>query len=93
MPYIKADERLQYDELVDELAARVSEFSDFTASSNAGQLNYIITTLLLKTYNGTLPNYTDYNEIIGILECAKMEMYRRQTAPYEDDKIEENGDV
>jgi len=33
------------------------------------------------------------NAIIGALECAKLELYRRVAAPYEDDKIAENGDV
>jgi len=30
---------------------------------------------------------------VGVLECAKMELYRRVAAPYEDKKKEENGDV
>jgi hypothetical protein len=31
--------------------------------------------------------------VIGALENCKMELYRRKIAPYEDIKIEENGDV
>jgi len=31
--------------------------------------------------------------VTGVLECAKLELYRRIAAPYEDTKIEENGDV
>jgi hypothetical protein len=38
-------------------------------------------------------NYKHINEIIGVLECAKQEFYRRVAAPYEDTKIQENGDV
>ena len=38
-------------------------------------------------------NYTNINEVIGVLECAKLELYRRVAAPYEDEKIEQNGDV
>ena len=30
---------------------------------------------------------------MGALECAKLELYRRVAAPYEDVKIMENGDV
>jgi hypothetical protein len=30
---------------------------------------------------------------MGVLESAKLELYRRKIAPYEDDKIAENGDV
>ena len=38
-------------------------------------------------------SFQDLNELIGALECAKQELYRRVVAPYEEDKIEENGDV
>jgi len=38
-------------------------------------------------------SYSNVNEIIGALECIKLELYRRVAAPYEDLKIEENGDV
>jgi hypothetical protein len=31
--------------------------------------------------------------MIGVLECAKLELYRRVAAPYEDAKCEDNGDV
>jgi hypothetical protein len=31
--------------------------------------------------------------LIGMLECAKLELYRRSVANYEDEKILENGDV
>jgi hypothetical protein len=33
------------------------------------------------------------DEVVGVLECAKLEIYRRIAAPYEDKKIVENGDV
>ena len=32
-------------------------------------------------------------KVIGALECAKLELYRRIAAPYEDTKIQENGEV
>ena len=37
--------------------------------------------------------YTDYNEIIGFLECCKLEYYRKKAGPYEDVKEQENGPV
>jgi hypothetical protein len=37
--------------------------------------------------------YANLNEMIGALECCKLELYRILTAPYEDVKIEENGGV
>ena len=38
-------------------------------------------------------SYSRINELIGVLECAKIELYRRIAAPYEDDKSRINGDV
>ena len=57
-----------------------------------GTLNYIITRLV-HWYLGDKPNYERYNAAIGVLECAKQELYRRKVSPYEDEKINENGDV
>ena len=66
-----------------------------TISTNSplpGTLNYIITRLV-HWYLGDKPNYERYNAAIGVLECAKLELYRRKVSPYEDEKIKENGDV
>ena len=57
-----------------------------------GELNYVITTIISK-WLGPTPNYVEINAAIGVLECAKLELYRRVAAPYEDGKIAENGDV
>ncbi len=61
--------------------------------ADAGELNYSITKIVddYLSINGV--NYSNINEVIGVLECAKLEIYRRIAAPYEDSKIEENGDV
>lgn len=65
---------------------------------NPGHLNYLITQLCLAYINGTKASgyaarYQDYNDVVGALEGAKLEFYRRAVSPYEDAKIEENGDV
>lgn len=59
---------------------------------SAGELNYSLTQICLN-YLGDSPRYQRYNEIVGALECCKLEFYRRAVAPYEDKKIKENGDV
>lgn len=58
-----------------------------------GDLNYQITCLLLDylKFNGTA--YKDYNLIMGAIEGAKLEFYRRHIVPYENQKIVDNGDV
>jgi hypothetical protein len=59
---------------------------------NSGELNYAITRIVLN-FLGEQPRYADFNNAVGALECAKLELYRRMVAPYEDIKIAENGDV
>jgi hypothetical protein len=88
MPYIKQKDRDLYFQKIEELACIIP--SDPT--SRSGHLNYIVSMLLKKTFGDQI-RYYEHNEIIGVLECIKMEFYRRQTAPYEDEKIKEEGDL
>jgi len=60
--------------------------------SNAGELNFLITTFIRDYYNKK-PCYQSINDIVGALEGAKLEFYRRIAAPYENNKMFENGDV
>lgn len=80
MPYITqaAREFLEYEGAIPE---------------NAGELNYLITTIIHDYWRANGQNYQAFNDIIGALEGAKLELYRRKVAPYEDLKIQENGDV
>lgn len=59
----------------------------------AGELNYAISCLLLNYIKIQGLSYTTINDIVGALEGAKLEFYRRVASPYEDEKIKENGDV
>ena len=61
---------------------------------DAGELNFAITVLVDNYLNdkGGI-RYAHLNEVIGAMDCAKLELYRRVVAPYEDQKIQENGDV
>jgi hypothetical protein len=59
-----------------------------------GDLNFLITKLCQSFLEkNTFINYQSYNDVIGALECCKLEFYRRAVAPYEEKKIAENGDV
>jgi len=60
---------------------------------NAGELNFLITNLITKYIFMKGEKYQHYNDVIGALEGAKLELYRRKIAPYEDIKMKENGDV
>lgn len=93
MPYIKQYKREVLDLAIDEVVNALRELeSDDPANSFAGNLNYLISSILYKSYGGQ-PRYDDINEIVGMLECCKMEFYRRIAAPVENKKIVENGDV
>jgi hypothetical protein len=59
---------------------------------NAGELNYLFTTLINRYLSSGL-SYQRINDIMGALEGAKLEMYRRVAVPYEEIKLQENGDV
>lgn len=82
MPYIEEEYRKYFDPEIQEIVGNLS---------NAGDLNYCITTLCNKYLDEV--RYSELNAIIGVLECAKMEFYRRMVAPYEDIKARQNGDV
>lgn len=60
---------------------------------SVGELNYAITKLCNEFIRLLPKSYENYNAIIGVLESAKLEYYRRQVAIYEDQKKEINGDV
>lgn len=78
MPYIRQQER--------------EDLKRVTEPKTPGQLNYMLT-LHIKAYmNKNGLSYQTINDIVGALEGAKMEFYRRVAVPYEDMKIIENGD-
>jgi hypothetical protein len=84
MPYIETHRR----ELLD---SKNPEHD--TRPVSAGELNYKITQLCLSYLTVWGISYTRINDVIGALDAAKMEFYRRVVVPYEDVKIEMNGDV
>jgi len=91
MPYIKEEARYR-------LMAEMGGDADrgivrLPRPQNAGELNYIITRIILDYSHRKGGDYQAWNDVTGALENAKMEAYRRHVAPYEDKKIEENGDV
>jgi len=91
MPYIDEKMRYELDNLIDELVDRLKvEYTEATP----GRLNYVITRLLASTYDiDKDPRYGKINDIVGVLECAKLEFYARIARPYEDLKIKQNSDV
>jgi len=93
MPYITQDRREEIIEEADDVDGLISHHVVMEEIDKPGELNYAITELMINYLNRKGVSYTNMNEVIGVLECAKLELYRRMAAPYEDTKIEENGDV
>jgi len=87
MPYIKMEHRGKYEEVLREL---IDTLKALPVERIDGELNYVITRILKESYP---LRYFNLNRAMGVLECAKLEFYRRVVAPYEDVKIRESGDV
>lgn len=58
-----------------------------------GELSYVITTKIVSYLHREGKSYFTVATIIGVLLCTLLEFYRRVIAPYEVQKIAENGDV
>ncbi len=84
MPYVIKSKRPMLNNIV---ALMIKE--DIKAD---GDLNYLLY-LFCKKY--VKPSYNNYKNFLGELQVAEMsaEIRSRLLAPYEDKKIEENGDV
>jgi hypothetical protein len=71
----------------------LNELTLYMDIESPGELNYIFTKILHSYINKNELRYKTINEAIGVLECCKLELYRRIASPYEDSCIMKNGDV
>ena len=62
-------------------------------ATTPGELNYLLTQACVKYLRSHGTSYATLNAIVGALECAKQEFYRRSALPFENAKLAENGDV
>lgn len=91
MPYVKQARR---DAILERTIKHdgVDHKINLAEITTAGELNYAITEIIKAYYQGG-QSYQGINDVVGALEGAKIEFYRRVAVPYEDEKIKENGDV
>lgn len=87
MPYINKSDRKLFD-FVDIFRDMLNDYE-----IREGDLNYIITRLCHAWLSSKKLRYNRINTAIGVLECAKLELYRQVAVPYEDAKKAENGSV
>lgn len=60
---------------------------------NIGELNYMFTCLAIKYIKDHGLSYDTLNAVMGAFDCAAKEFNRRLIVPYENTKINSNGDV
>ena len=85
MPYINQADRNRMEEVEHSLVE--------SGIVNAGELQYVIA-LAIREYMETHPfRYQTMNDVLGALNGANLEFYRRYVAPYEDKAIRKNGDI
>ena len=82
MPYIDQHRRAELNGIVADMERR-------KVSPN-GELNYILFKFCKRN---VVPSYNNFKNFIGELNECAAEIRRRFLAPYEDQKIIENGDV
>lgn len=87
MPYIKKEQRPAIDSLVQPL---IEHLKSLSVEDQDGSLNYAVTKIIKHVYP---QKYFHFNRALGVLTAITQELYRKIIGPYEDTKIEENGDV
>ena len=95
MPYITQEKREQLDPVIEQLRTALVnlELDDEGGNNTEGNLNYVITTLLMTFYgNRDSTRYAQINDGMGMMFCAALEYYRKVAAPYEDQKEHDNGE-
>jgi len=96
MPYLRSEiDRMKLDLCASIIVGKEITGFDISVSpfKKKIKLNGEINYLLFKFAKEYCEKYEDFQRLFGEIECAKHEIYRRLVAPYEDKKIEENGDV
>ncbi|MDB4408494.1 hypothetical protein N9165_00305 [Akkermansiaceae bacterium] len=85
MPYIAQEDRDGFE-----------EFRDLCADlepKTAGEIQYMIAVIVAEFMKNSDYRYQNMNDVMGALNGANLEFYRRYVAPYEDECIAKNGDV
>ncbi len=87
MPYISQEDRNTYDDRLDDLCFALEE-----EGYQEGHVTYVLYKIVARWFKYQ-PGYKAIARIRGVLWGTTAEFDRRVAAPYEDEKIKENGDV
>jgi hypothetical protein len=86
-PYIEPGVRKNLKGALDELDTLLKE-----EGYTEGTLNYVFFWILKRAWYANT-RYREINKLIGVLECCKLEFYRRIAVNHENEAIYRNGDV
>ncbi len=94
MPYIPQERRVGLDPAIERTIRRLNSANGpaLSGKNSRGDLNYVLSKIVWLLYDQQASNQTA-NDLLGVLDIVRMEFYRRRVAPYEDEKLEENGDL
>lgn len=92
MPYIKQEYRHNLNKLAEDVVTELIKLNNDESTEYAGNFNFFVSSVINKLLYKNL-SYSMINELIGALECTKLELYRRMASPYEDKKSKDNGEV
>lgn len=103
MPYIEKKDRAKFNDIIFYDIDKIGNLCDTyfvhdvdeigNLCDTCGELNYVITRICDAYFRNQGGRYQQINDIVGALEGAKLEFYRRIASTYEDIKIEKNGDA
>ena len=83
MPYIKSEQRQKFD----------TWLYQCPLFNLPGELSYVITRILRNYIMGEQFSYITAVIVVGVMVLTTVEFIRRLVNPYEDTKIQQNGDV
>lgn len=87
MPYTKQADRVVYVPLIKQAVYLLEN-----SGNKTGDINFLFSSILTKMFKNE-ERYENANKLIGVLECIKLELYRKHIAGYEDLKEKENGSI
>jgi hypothetical protein len=90
MPYVIQEKRPVLDIIVQAMARVYNTIEPLQGIKADGDLNYVLFAFCKRHVK---PSYNNYKNYIGELRQCATEIERKLLAKYEDEKIEENGDV
>lgn len=82
MPYVTPERRRQ-----------LNDWTEVKAIGNAGELNYVVSSLMYDFVERKGLKYQVVAEVQAAVHGALVEFERRLVGPYEDQKVLENGDI